>query len=182
MSILQDDNHEYMYDDQEQLLLGDSVSEDRWNNLNPKVITGDDGYSDKSIYYDYYYFYKRNLGSRFGLNPETSQNNGFFTINDRTGSFNFSSDLVGKIIVIKYISDGLGTDDEMQIHKLAEQAMYMYICHAILSTKANVPEYIINRYKKEKSATIRNAKLRLSNIKLEEIAQVMRNRSKIIKH
>jgi hypothetical protein len=58
----------------------------------------------------------------------------------------------------------------------------MYICHAILSTKANVPEYIINRYKKEKSATIINAKLRLSNIKLEEIAQVMRNRSKIIKH
>lgn len=179
---LQDNNYEYLYDNNGQILEGDSLGEQRWNALNPKVITGDDGYSDKSIYYDYYYFYKRNTGGRYGLTPETSQNNGFFTINDRDGAINFSSDLNGRVVTMKYISDGLGTDEEMQVHKLAEQAMYMYMCWAILSTKANTPEYIINRYKKEKSATLRNAKIRLSNIKLEEISQVMRNKSKILKH
>jgi hypothetical protein len=179
---LQDNNYEYLYDNYGEMLQGDSLGEQRWNSLNPKVITGDDGYSDKSIYYDYYYFYKRNTGGRYGLTPETSQNNGFFTINDRDGVINFSSDLNGRVVTVKYISDGLGTDEEMQVHKLAEQAMYMYMCWAILSTKANTPEYIINRYKKEKSAAIRNAKIRLSNIKLEEISQVMRNKSKILKH
>ena len=38
------------------------------------------------------------------------------------------------------------------------------------------------RFKKEAAAAKRNAKLRLSNIKIEEIAQVMRNKSKQIKH
>ena len=41
---------------------------------------------------------------------------------------------------------------------------------------------IVNRFKKEKFAAIRQAKLRLSNIKLEEITQVLRNKSKWIKH
>ena len=36
--------------------------------------------------------------------------------------------------------------------------------------------------KKEKFAETRKAKLRLSNIKLEEISQVLRNKSKRIKH
>ena len=45
-----------------------------------------------------------------------------------------------------------------------------------------VPEYIVRRYQKEKSAKLRNAKIRLSNIKLDEIVQVMRGKSKWIKH
>jgi hypothetical protein len=48
--------------------------------------------------------------------------------------------------------------------------------------RPTIPEYIINRFKKEKRAKLRNAKLRISNIKLEEISQVFRNKSKIIKH
>ena len=70
----------------------------------------------------------------------------------------------------------------MQIPKLAEDAVYSYILYAIASSKNNLPEYIINRLRKEKRAKIRNAKIRLSNIKLEEITQVFRNKSKIIKH
>jgi hypothetical protein len=52
----------------------------------------------------------------------------------------------------------------------------------VLSTRANTPEYIINRYKKEKRSAVRQAKLRLSNIKLEDITQVLRGKSKHIKH
>ena len=70
----------------------------------------------------------------------------------------------------------------MIVHKFAEEAMYKYIAHAILATRSNTPEYIVNRFKKERFAEIRKAKLRLSNIKSEELAQVMRGKSKQIKH
>ena len=70
----------------------------------------------------------------------------------------------------------------MQVHKFAEEAMYKWIAHAILSTRANVQEYVVQRFKKERFAAIRTAKLRLSNIKLEEITQILRGKSKQIKH
>ena len=70
----------------------------------------------------------------------------------------------------------------MQVHKFAEEAMYKSIAHAIMSTRANVPEYQVLRFKREKFAAIRTAKLRLSNIKLEELTQTLRGKSKHIKH
>ena len=121
------------------------------------------------------------LGQRYGLDPETSQVNGWFTINNREGKMSFSSNLKNKLIILEYISDGLAYDQDMRVPKMAEAAIYAYINHAILSTKVNTPEYIVNRYKREKSALLRNAKIRLSNIKLDEIVQVMRNKSKWIK-
>jgi hypothetical protein len=50
-----------------------------------------------------------------------------------------------------------------------------------MSTRSGQPEYVINRLSREKTAKLRNAKIRLSNIKLEEISQVMRGKSKWIK-
>ena len=76
----------------------------------------------------------------------------------------------------------LGTEAEMKVHKFAEEAMYKSIAYSIISTRANMPEYVVQRFKKEARATKRQAKLRLSNIKLEEITQVLRNKSKQIKH
>ena len=60
--------------------------------------------------------------------------------------------------------------------------MYAYMSHAVIASRINQPEYIVNRLQKEKSAKLRNAKIRLSNIKLSEIVQVMRGKSKWIKH
>ena len=121
-------------------------------------------------------------GSRFGLDPQHAQANGSFFIDPNTGKIHFSSNISGKTIVLDYISDGIGGENEMIVHKFAEEAMYKWLLHAILSTRANIPEYIVNRYKKERFAAIRQAKLRLSNIKLEEITQVLRGKSKQIKH
>ena len=70
----------------------------------------------------------------------------------------------------------------MQVHKFAEEAMYRWISYAILSGKASTPEHQVNRFKKEKFAAIRTAKLRLSNLKLEELTQILRGKSKWIKH
>ena len=126
--------------------------------------------------------YDLNIGGRYGIDPAHAQVNGSFYIDEIAGKIHFSSNLGNKIITLKYISDSLGTDAEMKVHKLAEEAMYKQIALAILSVRANVPEYIINRFKKEARATKRNAKLRLSNIKIEEITQIFRGKSKHIKH
>ena len=121
-------------------------------------------------------------GERYGLDPQYSQTNGSFFIDENTGKVHFSSNIAGKTVIIKYISDSLGTDGEMQVHKFAEEAMYKHIAYAVLSTRANVQEYIVARFKKERFAETRKAKLRLSNIKLEELTQILRGKSKHIKH
>jgi len=123
-----------------------------------------------------------NEGQRYGIDPQHAQNNGSYYIDDNTGLVHFSSSISGKTVVIDYLSDSLGTDSEMKVHKFAEQAMYMSIAYAILSTRANVQEYIVRRFKKDRFAAVRQAKLRLSNLKLEELTQILRGKSKHIKH
>ena len=126
-------------------------------------------------------FYELNYGRRYGLNPSTSQVNGWFTINERLGKFSFSSNLVNQIIILEYISDGLAYDGDMRVPKMAEEAMYMHIAYSILASRTKQPEYVVQRFKKDRRAALRNAKIRLSNIKLDEIIQVMRGKSKQIK-
>jgi hypothetical protein len=94
----------------------------------------------------------------------------------------FSSDLKGKLIILEYISDGLSYDQDMRIPKLAEEAVYAYVMHAILASRINQPEYVVQRLRREKSAKLRNAKIRLSNIKSSEFIQIMRGKSKWIKN
>ena len=122
-----------------------------------------------------------NRGRRYGLNPKNAQANGTFYIDNLRGYIHFGSTLSGETIILKYVSDGLGTDSEMVIHKFCEEACYKWIMHGVLSTRSNIPEYIIQRYKKERFAETRKAKIRLSNIKIEEFTQVLKGMSKQIK-
>ena len=122
-----------------------------------------------------------NRGRRYGLDPQYSQSNGSFYIDYQRGYIHFSSALSGQTITLKYISDGLGTDAEMVVHKFAEEAVYKCIMYGILSSRTNIPEYIIQRFKKERFAETRKAKIRLSNIKMEEFTQVLKGMSKQIK-
>ena len=126
--------------------------------------------------------YWHNEGRRYGLDPQHAQTNGSFFIDELKGMIHFSSNVSGGTVILHYISDSLGTDDEMQVHKLAEEAIYKWIAYGCLAARVNIPEYIVGRFKKEKFAETRKAKLRLSNIKLEEITQVLRGKSKQIKH
>jgi hypothetical protein len=84
--------------------------------------------------------------------------------------------------VFEYISDGLAYDLDSRVPKLAEEAVYAYILHAIIATRANQPEYLVTRLRIEKFAKLRNAKIRLSNLKTDELIQVLRGQSKWIKH
>jgi len=160
-----------------------SITDTRWAKNNNLDITGQlttEELNSSSVYD--WEWWKMAYGQRYGLEPEVSQKNGWFTINEREGKFSFSSGLVGKLIILEYISDGLASDANTKVPKMAEDALYAHINHSILSTRPNVQEYIVQRYKRERSAKLRNAKIRLSNIKLEEFTQVMRGKSKWIKH
>lgn len=160
-----------------------SKTETRWASNNSLDLTGEitnEVFENANVYG--FGFDRLAYGQRYGLEPEVSQKNGWFTINERTGSFNFSSDLANKLIILEYISDGLAIDADTRIPKMAEEAMYMHIAYSILSGRANIPEYIINRFKRDRSSALRNAKIRLSNIKLNEFTQIMRGKSKWIKH
>ena len=120
-------------------------------------------------------------GRRYGLDPQHAHLHGSFYVDYNRGNIHFSSTLAGRTIVLKYVSDGLGTDDEMVVHKFAEEAVYKWIAYGILSTRSNIPEHIIQRFKREKFAETRKAKIRLSNIKMEEFTQVLKGMSKQIK-
>jgi hypothetical protein len=158
---------------------GTSITQERWHNANTDFI--DDFFKENNFTDGLFGNIRANLGQRYGLNPEYSQSNGWFNLNEREGKISFSSDLTNRLVVLEYISDGNAYDLDARIPKLAEEALYSYITHAILSTSANVQEYVVRRFKQEKSAKLRNAKIRLSNIKLGEIIQVMRGKSKWIK-
>jgi hypothetical protein len=58
----------------------------------------------------------------------------------------------------------------------------MHIAYSILAGRAGVQEYVVQRFKKDRRAALRNAKIRLSNIKLDEFVQIMRGKSKWIKY
>ena len=121
------------------------------------------------------------LGQRYGINPANAQINGTFYIDELNGKIHFGSSIANKTVTVKYISDSLGTDAESRVHKFAEEAMYKHIAYAVVANRANMPEYVVQRLRKEKKAATRQAKLRLSNIKLEEISQILRGKSKQIK-
>ena len=126
--------------------------------------------------------YWPNEGERYGLEPRLAQTNGTFYIDDVLGKIHFSSNVSGKTVILDYISDSLGTEAEMKVHKLAEDAMYKHILCDLMSGRANVGRGQLQYYKKDKFAAVRKAKLRLSNIKLEELTQILRGKSKWIKH
>ena len=122
-----------------------------------------------------------NRGRRYGLDPQYAQSNGTFFIATLRGYIHFGSSLAGETIILKYVSDGLGTDSEMVVHKFCEEACYKWIAHGVLAARSNVPEYLVARFKKERFAESRKAKIRLSNIKIEEFTQVLKGLSKQIK-
>ena len=121
------------------------------------------------------------MGRRYGLDPQHAHEHGSFYIDYNRGYIHFSGNLSGSTVVLKYISDGLGTDSEMVVHKFAEEAVYKWIAYGILSNRSGIPEGIVQRFKRERFAETRKAKIRLSNIKIEEFTQVLKGMSKQIK-
>ena len=85
--------------------------------------------------------------------------------------------------MLEYVSDGLYNGDEARVtvNKLFEEFLYAYIEFAIINSKLGVQEYVINRARKRKSALLRNAKIRMSNLHPGRLLMNLRGQAKWIK-
>ena len=139
---------------------------------------GLEGYNDNG---DWYFDYT--IGARYGLNTETANANPTFKIDKASGVINFSSDMDGQLCIVEYVSDGMqgGDDSKISVNKLFEEYVYAYIEHAILNSKLNVQEYIVRRAQKRKTALLRNAKIRISNIHPGRLLMNLRGQDKWLK-
>lgn len=118
----------------------------------------------------------------FGIDPSDVTNMPSYSIDKRAGVINFTSGMNGRTLELEYISDGLSADnDEIMVNKLAEEYLYAYISHALVESRFNVPEYVVNRKRKRKSALLANAKIRLSNLHPSILTLTLRGQDKWVK-
>ena len=147
--------------------------------LNPgSQFSGQEGWEfEGNWYFDY------GVGTRFGLNTETANFNPTFNIDKKAGVINFSSEMAGELCILEYVSDGMenGDDTLVTVNKLFEKYVYAYIMYEILNAKLGVQEYIIMRARKEKTALLRNAKIRMSNIHPGRLLMNLRGMDKMMK-
>jgi hypothetical protein len=139
---------------------------------------GQEGYfMDDMWYFDY------GIGARFGLNTETANFNPTFKIDKKAGVINFDSSMAGELCILEYISDGMegGDNSLITVNKLFEQYVYAAIKYEILNSKFGVQEYIVARARKDRTALLRNAKIRISNIHPGRLLMNLRGMDKIIK-
>ena len=139
---------------------------------------GQEGYCmDGMWYFDY------GVNTRFGLNTETANFNPTFKIDKKAGVINFDSSMAGELCILEYISDGMegGDNSLITVNKLFEQYLYAAIKYEILNSKFNVQEYVIQRARKDRTALLRNAKIRISNIHPGRLLMNLRGMDKIIK-
>jgi hypothetical protein len=186
-SYLQDNNYKILFDQNGNVLKPEfsTVDIDRIKGSSRTIYLnaqspydGQEGYFYNGIWY-----FEYPIGGRYGLNTETANQNPTFKINKKSGVINFSSDMADELVVLEYVSDGMegGVDADISVNKLFEDFIYSYIKFVILSSKYGIQEYIINRSKKEKSALLRNAKIRLSNIHPGRLLMNLRGQNKWIK-
>ena len=132
---------------------------------------------DDCWYFDYV------IGARYGLNTETANANPTFKIDNKSGVINFSSGMAGEEAIVEYISDGMegGDNTAVSVNKLFEKYLYAYITYEMLNAKTGVQEYIVNRARRDKSALLRNAKIRMSNIHPGRLLMNLRGQDKWLK-
>ena len=201
-AILQDQNYEWNYDQDGTILYAEEPEAiTRWqdpsNDFAQRDIVRNYYYgSEYDEEYNYYSFYSYQ-GRRYGTDPQYDNTNGEYIFDRQRGIIYFGSGFAGArgvdqdgnatqgyIINIRYISDGLSENGDLTkvyVPKLAEDAIYAQILYNLAKVRPTAA-VAVPLYKKEASAKMRNAKIRLQGYKLEEMTQVMRGKAKWIKH
>ena len=181
-AVAQDQDFKYIYDQEGNLTFSEiSETADRFKTERSfttlkNIEDYNDGYDDDDI---------SSYGRRYGSEPERQNINGEYLLDLEAGKVYFNSFFnEGDLISLQYISDGLGNNsnfDNVLVPKLAEDAVYanmLYNLSKLRPSSAGAAPL----YKKEAYAKMKNAKIRLSNLKINELAQVLRGKSKWIKH
>jgi hypothetical protein len=182
-AVSQDQDYKYIYDQEGNLTFNEMSETAERFQASERFLTT----KDFQNYYDGYYDDDdlSAYGRRYGSEPERQNINGSYVLDLEAGKIYFDSFFSeGDLISIQYISDGLGDNgnfDNVLVPKLAEDAVYANMLYNLSKLRpSGGPTAAL--YKKEAAAKMRNAKIRLSNLKLEELTQVLRGKSKWIKH
>jgi hypothetical protein len=184
-SYLQDNNCNVLFDQNGDILEGTSILDyDRLTQQNKTIYLGGGPFYGKygwTIDGNWVFDYK--VGARFGLNTETANANPTYNIDKANGVINFSSDMSNELCILEYISDGMegGDDSKVSVNKFFEEYIYAYIKYALLNNKTGINEYIVNRAKKDKTALLRNAKIRISNMHPGRLLMNLRGQNKWLK-
>jgi len=178
-SASQDQDYNYIYD-QEGNIIYEQTSQTLKQFSESDIATKKQNYES-----DEYDVRDEAYGAKYGSEPERANANGTYVLDLEAGKIYFDSMFgEGDIIVLSYISDGLGDNGDFAnvlVPKLAEDAIYANILYNLSKLRPSASG-AAGLYKKEAYAKLRNAKIRLSNMKIKEIAQVLRGKSKWIKH
>ena len=182
-AVAQDQDYKYLYDQDGDIVFKEiSETIDKYQSTNRllDVQQTQDYYNGNFDMDDYMYY-----GQRYGSTPEYQNINGTFVLDTEAGKVYFDAAFKeGCYITFTYVSDGLGNNgnfDNVLVPKLAEDAVYSNMLYNLSKLRPSAAGAAA-LYKKEAAAKMRNAKIRLSNLKLEELTQVLRGKSKWIKH
>ena len=181
--VAQDENYHYLYDQDGNVIYAqESETIQRWQNAENHVDT-EEALNYYSGYYDFddfgYY------GRRYGSTPQFQNTNGSFVLDLDAGQIYFDSVIPqNTYVTLRYISDGLGNNgdfDNVFVPKMAEDAVMSTILYNLskIRTRASGAAGL---YKQEAAAKMRNAKIRLSNMKVQEMTNIFRNKAKWTKH
>ncbi len=181
-AILQDSNFKFLYDangELQQAATSTTAIRFQSDGGNPSI--------SESNYREDYGDGPHHSTARYGSNPEDMYSGGSYFIDQANSIIYFDSSFASVdsvVIVLDYISDGLSENGDLSkvfIPKLAEDALYAYILYN-LSKVRPASAQLVPLYKKEASAKMRNTKIRLTDYSSKNLAQVLRGKSKWIKH
>ena len=177
-AYLQDNNYELLYDNNGCVLQADGKRR-KFNEEDTESEV--DGIRSYLFSYGYY--------NNFTPNTDLSNvfPNGKFRFDKQAGIIEFGSNVIGQSIVLEYISDGLyssvcgGTEEDIKVHKFAEEALIEYIYYSIVKSKRNATGFEKQFSRKNYYNSKRVAKRRLSTIRKEELLQTFKGDSVWIK-
>lgn len=188
-SILQDNNYEVIYDNNGDAIESDSsITQDRFQNpavRDELLELAQNYYSNQISDYNYSYYNDSYYGRQFGASPEEVNVNGTYLLDLDRGLIIFDYLFQqNQVITIRYLSDGIGDNSDLAnvfVPKMAEDAVYSRVLYDLAKLRPSAAG-AAGLYKKEAFSKMRNAKIRLLDLRREEVAQYMRAKSKWIKH
>ena len=188
-SVLQDHDYELLTDHNGEKILGDpSVTQSRYQD--PQVRSellrlAQNYYYNYITDYNYSYYNESYYGRQWGANPEEVNVNGTYWIDNNAGLLVFDYLFrEGQVITFRYISDGLGENGDLTqvyVPKLAEDAVYSSVLYNLSKLRPSAAGAAA-LYKKEAYAKMKTAKIRLMNLKRDDLTTWFRAKSKWIKH
>lgn len=166
-TFLQDHEYNLLFDDEGNVLESDG------NNLSNKP------------YRSFTVSGHPNNAGHFQLDTSKLTKYGEFSISQREGVVYFGSELAGKDIVMRYVSDGVEweriNESEITYHKHLQEAAKDLLYYKCIEYRKNVPYNEKARAKRQSQSSIHQAKIKMANFDLQAIKRVWRKGLKWVK-